>query len=331
MHIALLQLLIVSAALSSYRVCVNQHIVPHVGTAGRTNLTMYVWNLCIATPASQPSVFIVNGGLIKSNSYSYLATQLAQRGFTVVASDYASRRYETVVNFTKSRIEAGFDCPPNGVIGAVSALHRTMRFASANRLANTSRVLLFGHSYGGLVSLWSLYKLCNKNSSAENYDIYCDDGAVNDITPPYKVQLFALFDGGFPDPTLQYSSRFMHLSIYSQYLALGSYNASQSLTLRRDNALDVVMNLDVNHFGPNDFAPAFNHVHTSCSGALISDAGARFRTTKIKQEGVIRSIADMLALSYYSYASSSDKAVGFIADAIRKVQFVDSVTAPRRL
>lgn len=118
LHITLFALLLVPAA-NSHRVCVNQHVVPHVGTAGPTNLTMYVWHRCRAIAVSQPSVFIVNGAFVKSISYSYLATQLAQRGFIVVASDYISRRYELTMNFTKSRIESGFDCPPNGVIASV--------------------------------------------------------------------------------------------------------------------------------------------------------------------------------------------------------------------
>lgn len=143
-----------------------------------------------------------------------------------------------------------------------------------------------------------------------------------------SAQVFALFEGGVPDPNRQLIPGTLHLSIYSQYPEFNKRIDTDLLSASNKNALDVTMSPRVNHYGPNDFAAAFNHAHTNCSGAFLSEESAAFQTTKKEQDRVIHFLAKILSSWYFSYTAGGDKVVPLVANVVRKLCFVGSVNAP---
>ncbi len=91
----------------------------------------------------------------------------------------------------------------------------------------------------------------------------------------------------------------------------------------RARAIDVALSNGTNHFAPNDFAPAFYHSKTNCSLTRRPPENA-FQTTAARQADVVRSIADVVAVSYYSYRYGGDAVVPSIKEMLPKIQYVRS-------
>lgn len=311
MRIATMLGLALTVALAT-RVCNQRYDVPHVGAEGPWNVVLYMWHTCDSAPGAQPSVFIASGALVRSASYAGFAYALALHGFSVFVSDYTGRDFFGVEGIEQARRDMGFDCPRNGTFPSVSALHDTMRFARDNGLADLNRVLLFAHSFGTFVAQYSFYHKCRPSRS----DTFCE-GALNE-EPPYRAQVIALYEGvgGFernhPTGTLL-------LDMESQFW--NAADASKWFLSGRARAITIRMNDSVNHFAPNDFAPAFNHAHTNCS-MIRSGAPEQFATTAQVQADVVQYTADIIAFAYQAYIVGGDALVPSIADVLCRMNFV---------
>ena len=304
----------------------RKFLVPHVGVNGTTTLRITMWKRR-GVSTRQPAVFIVPGALVLSASYRGFAQALSKRGFTVFAADYTSRfigpQFTPIV---EARIAAGFACPRLGNFPSVSALHTMARFAKASGCADVSRAVLFGHSLGAVIAARSFYRACApprpgdipEPPPARNFLCDADEGAI----PPYTATVVALF-GGLTAVEKKHPRGTLLLALRSQFESDSVLRASSWLKSGASRAVDVEMGSKVNHFAPNDFAPAFQHRHTNCS-VLVEGKGAAFRTTAAVQAHVVHSLANIVAKSFYVYKGGGDAAVQHIARAIRRERFVKS-------
>lgn len=262
---------------------------------------------------------------MKSTVYSGLARGLARRGFTVFASDFDARDFG--FSFLMSeRINASLKCSPLGVLPSVSAFHTMVGFVAKNGYGDVSRAMMLGHSFGANVLSASFYRLCNVDFASlvgpVVSKLVCN--GANTSIPPYRAVVLVVFDGlrnitdqGHPDDTLL-------LAFRSQFVSDIVVRASELLKTGRANAIDVEMDANVNHFGPNDFAPAFNHLHTNCS--RMQAKGKDFRTTSQVQAAVVRSLAGIIAATFYSYQACGNNVVRSIAEVARRMSYVKKAT-----
>lgn len=305
-------------AFGSNEACGRVKRMPHEGSL----VPISVWEPCIFSrqSVSLPAVFIMNGANVEAREYSGFARNLAPRGFVVLVPQYDSRNFSwlpsTIQGKTNGK-KAGYDCPENGTFASVALLHSLARFTRQHQIADVDRAVLIGHSFGGVVSAFSMFRLCGKLPPNLQTEISCE-GEVSSAALPFRAILFISMEGFVPEnSTLPPGTLFLSISSPSFSFSGGK---AANIGTGRDRVIEVSLTEQANHFAINDFSSMFNHSRTRC--AFSTPEREVFSTTAIIQEQLLRALADIVSLSYYSYANGGDIVVPIIGEMISKVQFV---------
>lgn len=316
---------------NSATTCRRIETVKHRGSTGVWQVPVWIWEPCGASslhfkknnPGGLPAVLFANGALIKASSYDGLARALASRGFVVLAAQYDVRPPPSNISAeaVADSLAAGFDCPPKPTLTSVSMLYTMARYARRHRIADVDHSVLFGHSYGSNVALTALLRTCDPSKTDLLSSLVCD-GASGADTPPFRASVVSIFDG-FIFPRTSIPAATLFLSMHSPFWNTSRFGPLDRIIRGSERAIDVLFADGTNHFAPNDFAAAFNHSKTNCSVSRQPPQD-KFQTTAERQADVVRTIADVISLSYYSYRYGGDNVVPTVVKMLPRTQYVAS-------
>lgn len=296
-------------------VCLIKTEMPHRSFNGTVQVPLYVWY----APWNRYEIFrrqktlalILPGALVKAEEYDGLARRLARYGFAVAIPEYSSRPISPPLTQTAidKSIEAGLDCPRNGVRSSAQLVTSVGDFL-ADRAPRVwmKDAFVIGHNLGGLVASMAVFGQCDDRSDIEvspmQFDILCEGFRSSDSR--INARGVALFQGPLLSP-LRVPRNVFLMQIYSPLYTNpldnnttpGVRNFRSSVVSGRERSLEVRLDDGTNDYMPIDFVEETNHSSAVCIKFYpLTDP---FSTTKKVQDRVVQTCAQLLLISYNGF------------------------------